>query len=194
MSCELLGQAATLDAVTSALPGAAYLRFYCHGAWAALDPGVSALILARSDPNDEQGQLTVQMLQALDLSKSRLAVLAACETGLINLRHMNEMIGLPAGLLEAGVPGVVATGWLIEARTSEALAKAFFRSHLLARRAPAEALREAQLEMLALTGSPPDSKGLQLTACEATRSATEQDHLSNLAAPFYWAAFSFTGA
>jgi CHAT domain-containing protein len=46
----------------------------------------------------------------VDFLALRLVVLSACETGLIEFEQApDEFLGLPAGFLEAGAPGVVST-------------------------------------------------------------------------------------
>ncbi len=211
-SRHLRGKAATLDAVVEVLPGAAYLSFYCHGIWSPNDPGGASLVLAPAAPGGEGGRLSVRVLQDQNLQASRLAVLAACETGLVDLRQIHEVIGLPAGFLEAGLPGVVASGWPVEARATQALVQAFFRAHLEGRH-PAEALREAQLAML---GSRPVEvarsrpQGMPEAGAAQAPQNVQADRVmrigkargggvepkagpANYALPFYWAAFSFTG-
>ena len=67
----------------------------------------------------------------LDLSASRLAVLSACQTGIIDFRRIpDEAIGFPAGLLQAGVPGVVSTLWLVDDISTALLLARFYRHHL----------------------------------------------------------------
>ena len=51
------------------------------------------------------------------------------------------MIGLPAGFLQAGVPGVVATLWPVNDRSTAVLVAEFYRLLLAERQDPATALR-----------------------------------------------------
>jgi CHAT domain-containing protein len=45
---------------------------------------------------------------------SRLVVLSACQTAITDYQRLpDEAIGLPGGLLQAGVPGVVGTLWAV---------------------------------------------------------------------------------
>jgi CHAT domain-containing protein len=52
--------------------------------------------------------------QNFDFSQSRLVVLSACETGLINFKNTSdEYIGLPSGFLYAGSSSVVSSLWTV---------------------------------------------------------------------------------
>ncbi len=80
-------------------------HFCCHGQARLAQPLESGLLLAGDD------WLTVRDLFALRLSGVRLAILSACETGVSGIRLPDELIGLPTGLVQAGVAGVVASLW-----------------------------------------------------------------------------------
>jgi tetratricopeptide (TPR) repeat protein len=137
---DLIGAEAGLERICSELPGWSYLSFYCHGSWDPILPEQSALIVARRE------KLSVRKLRQLDLSACRLAFLGACETGLIDLRQTpDEFVGLPTGLIQAGIPGVVASLWPVEAQATNDLVRAFFRLRL-GGMPSAQALREAQIE------------------------------------------------
>jgi len=43
----------------------------------------------------------------------RLAVLSACETGLVGIDLPDEALALPTGLLQAGVASIVASQWIV---------------------------------------------------------------------------------
>ncbi|MGK7930899.1 MAG: CHAT domain-containing protein [Microcystaceae cyanobacterium] len=71
-----------------------YYHFSCHGSFNPNNPLESALLLAKPD------KLTLDEIFDLDLKKSCLVVLSACETSLIDLKSISdEYIGLPAGFL-----------------------------------------------------------------------------------------------
>ncbi|MGK7961228.1 CHAT domain-containing protein [Crocosphaera sp.] len=85
-------------------------HFSCHGGFNPNNPLESALLLAKPD------QLTLGEIFELNLKKSRLVVLSACETGLIDLKSIsvsNEYIGLPAGFLFAGSSSVISSLWTV---------------------------------------------------------------------------------
>ena len=82
--------------------------FSCHGNFQPNNPLDSALLLANKD------KLTLSEIFELDLHKSRLVVLSACETGLIDLSSISdEYIGLSAGFLFAGSLSFVSSLWQV---------------------------------------------------------------------------------
>lgn len=96
----LLEEGATLDAVRAAMPGRGVLHFACHGSFDPGDPLQSKLVLADEMP------LTLAEIRDMPLAGTRLAVLSACQTGLTDFRELpDEVVGLPAGFLQAGLPG-----------------------------------------------------------------------------------------
>jgi CHAT domain-containing protein len=136
----LLEEAATGKAVGGSLPGTTHLQLACHGAFDLTEPLDSALYLAGGD------RLTLRDLLDgnLDLSSQRLAVLSACQTGITEFgRFPDEVIGLPAGFLQAGIPGVVATLWPVNDRSTAVLVAEFYRLVLAERQDPATALGRA---------------------------------------------------
>ena len=124
-------EAATGTAVAQGLPGATHLHLACHGGFDPDEPLDSALYLAGGD------RLTLRDLLDgnLDLSSQRLAVLSACQTGITEFNRIpDEVIGLPAGFLQAGVPGVVGTLWPVNDRSTAVLVAEFYRLLLAERR------------------------------------------------------------
>jgi CHAT domain-containing protein len=60
--------------------------------------------------------LTLRDIFALNLAEQgglRLAILSACETGMIGTKNADEAISLPTGLLQAGVAAVIASLWAV---------------------------------------------------------------------------------
>lgn len=130
------GERATLDLVRAELPRARVLHFAGHGVTDLACPLESRLLLA-----DGQA-LTVGDLLALR-TNVRLAVLTACEIAMPGTDLPEEAVGLPAGLLQAGVAGVVATLWAAHHLTTTMVAVEFYR-RWRAGGSPARALRQAQ--------------------------------------------------
>jgi len=118
---------ATLEATAAALDGVTHLHLACHGTYHADRPLESALILAGGE------RLTLRDLLdgRIDLSTVQLAVLSACETGVFDVKRApDETIGLPAGLLQAGVPAVISTLWSVADVSTALLLGEFYRLHL----------------------------------------------------------------
>jgi CHAT domain-containing protein len=112
------------------------LHLACHGLADLESPLDSGLLLAG-------GRVTLRRLLELRL-RARLAVLSACETAMPGTELPDEVVALPTGLLEAGVAGVVASGWGVPDRATAMLMAEFYRGWWWERQTPAVALRGAQ--------------------------------------------------
>ena len=112
--------------------------------------------------------------ELLDQSKvSDLVVLQGCGSDLGSDLKGEGVVSLAAGLSYTGCPSFIASLWEIDETASSALYKVFY-DKLTKGKNKAEALREAQLEMIA---------SHQLLASDASYSA----------APMYWAGIHLTG-
>lgn len=100
-------QEATRAKVMRACHEHSVLHFSCHGYANLLKPPESGLLMAHDE------WLKVQDFLGMQLRAVQLAVLSACETGLPGAELPDEMIGLAAGLLQAGVAGVVGSMWSV---------------------------------------------------------------------------------
>jgi CHAT domain-containing protein len=83
----------------------------------------------------------------MNLRRTRLAILSACQTGIEKQYRGEGAIGAARPFLVAGVPTVVASLWPIDSDASAELMVSFHR-HRLKRLPPAQALRLAQREMI----------------------------------------------
>ncbi len=115
-----------------------------------------------------EDRLAANAAGALDLRGVRLVVLSACRTLRSRAGRAEGSAGLSGALLSAGAGGVVGSLWQVDDELALPLMRAFHRSYA-ASGSPADALREAQLEMLR-------------SPHPARRS------------PFAWAAFRYVGA
>lgn len=212
---KLEGSQATLEAVIHEVPSSTYLHFACHGFCNWQNVMQSGLIMA------EGIALTLSdVITMLDLSKARLVVLSACETGLIEVgKAIDEYIGLPAGFLQAGASAVLSTLWEVNDLSTALLMEEFYRRHLIENQGIAEALRGGQLWLRTLTrdelltwvtavtgatkakiqadGKTTDSDWWLSNRLEAFREAQLEDYDPEecpFAHPFYWAAFIASGA
>lgn len=141
----LQGPAATLAALRERVGQADVLHLACHGQFRADNPAFSALLLA-------DGPLTLHDTAALRLRAS-LVVLSACDTGMSRVAPGDELLGLVRAFMLAGAAAVLATLWAVDDAASARLVGRFY-VHLAAGRAPAAALRAAQLEQVR-TGAHP---------------------------------------
>jgi CHAT domain-containing protein/tetratricopeptide (TPR) repeat protein len=195
---KLVGEQATVDAFLT-LSGATHVHLACHGAFRPHQPLDSQLQFAGGVP------LTLrQILDENCFRGVRLVTLSACETGISDFARVpDEALGMPAGLLRAGAAGVVASLWAISDLSTMLLMERFYRE-LLTPQPAAFALRRAQCwlrdlsadQLAARFDSERRSGDMQYEeASQAWRrfSSMPPEHRP-FASPFYWAAYTFTGA
>jgi CHAT domain-containing protein len=94
------------------------------------------------------GFLRLHEIYNLDLGAG-LVVLSACDTGAGKEVRGEGLMGITSGFLAAGVPQLVVSLWEVGDRSTAELMKRFYFQLLEKGHPPAEALRQAQLSMLA---------------------------------------------
>lgn len=130
------------EAIRQALQGADWAHFACHGRVDSSDMLSTRLYVGGAE--DKPGRLTLAELQQLPLEKLNGMVLAACWLSSTLFLPGNEMVGLPAALMRAGVGTVIASLWEVD---DEANFQFMTRFYELARqRGAVWALREVQRE------------------------------------------------
>ncbi|MGG6239684.1 CHAT domain-containing tetratricopeptide repeat protein [Nodosilinea sp. AN01ver1] len=197
---------ATLEQVRSQLPNATIAHFSCHGTANLNEPLTSGLLMS-------DGLLTLKDILALNLADTtqgnhglRLAILSACETGMIGIENADEAISLPTGLLQAGVAAVIASLWSVSDLSTMLLLTRFYHLWRQDDLEPAAALRAAQQWLRDTTNG--EKAAYFKTALTAQSSVntpgSTADYLykqmllsppdqRDFAHPFHWAAFSYTG-
>lgn len=193
-----------------ALPSASYVHFSCHGHFDADDAMSSTLSLIEGDP------LTLRevLQERRRFQDARLVVLSACQSGLFEFRRIaDEVVGLPAAFLQAGVPGVIGTLWHVDDLSTMLVMAKFYEYHLegdheagLLPMLPYQALRGAQQWLRTVTAAELLRKYRERRDSAATDKL--QEHASRVvlrliflpprsrpfADPYHWAPFFFLGA
>jgi len=163
----------------------------------------SGLVLADGIP------LTLaDIITDLDLSNLRLVTLSACETGFTETNQSpDEYLGLPSGFIHAGAPAVVSTLWAVNDLSTMLLMEQFY-AHYLSGSPTAQALRQAQLWLRSITAGElaarfvverkkPSSERI-MTYEQASiawrRFVAMNTNEHPFSHPYYWAAFTFSGA
>ncbi|MGH9702573.1 MAG: CHAT domain-containing protein, partial [Candidatus Acidiferrales bacterium] len=93
----------------------------------------------------DDGVLTAYQAAQLDLQRTELVVLSACETGLGEQKNGEGVFGLRRGLQEAGAEAVLMSMWSVPDRETQELMALFYQKWL-AGLDKHEALRQAQLK------------------------------------------------
>jgi CHAT domain-containing protein len=190
-------QQATREAVRAGLPKYSVLHFACHGSAEFQQPLNSGLAMANYQ------NLTLRDFLDLHLPGARLAVLSACETGLPGTQLPDEVLSLPAGLLQAGFAGVAASLWSVSDISTAILMARFYELWRKGGRGPVEALREAQ-QWVTSTAAQMKLADWYERQYEASRRSDPDafawmtyyqtnPHVKPFEHPYFWAGFFFTG-
>jgi tetratricopeptide (TPR) repeat protein len=119
----LSDDAATREAVLTALPDHTYLHFAGHGGQNPHDAVGGALYCADHQP---AGPITVADISGLRLDRAELVFLSACETARGVITVPDEAVHMAGALQLAGFTHVVATQWLVSDRHAADIAKYFY--------------------------------------------------------------------
>ena len=200
-ACLLKENAASKRSVLELLPRHSYLHFACHGFYDWEEVMRSGLVLANKECLDLK-----EILFGIDLSATRLVTLSACETGLVEFQKSpDEYVGLQAAFLQAGAAGVLGTLWPVDDLATGLLMPRFYQEHIQMGHEPSGALRASQLWLRDATVS--ELQGYYTSRVRAnlcTDEATRADRVlygistrvsvTPYSNPYYWAAFTLTGA
>jgi CHAT domain-containing protein/tetratricopeptide (TPR) repeat protein len=139
-------------------------------------------------PVGDDGVLTAEEVIGMDLTRTELVVLSACETGAGKVRGGEGVFSLERAFHVAGARAVVASLWAVDDRATQALMARFYRN-LWAdpKSSPGklEALREAQLWLL--------REGAGHLATTRGGLVRPGPVPSKSLPPAYWAAFVLSG-
>jgi len=191
---HLLREAATFDAVRAAFTSHNVLYFFTHGVAHFDAPLQSALTLADQP-------LTLDNIFKLKTEHARLAVLAACETGVTSdLSLLDEVVSLSSGLMQAGVPGVVGSLWMVLESSTAILMAVFFEQWRKEGLTAPMALRKAQMIVRDALYNQEARNYFKESLPETTVFPPQvadilhkQMLINEFDHPFYWAAFTYTG-
>lgn len=100
-----------------------------------------------ANPTENDGVVTAYDIINLDLSKTDLVVLSACETGVGKNEFGEGIHGLQRSFMLAGAKDIVISLWRVDDRVTKDLMIKFYQG-LLQKKSPNEALRSAQLEIM----------------------------------------------
>jgi CHAT domain-containing protein len=144
------------------------------------------------------GILSAEAIAALPLGGLRLAVLAACESGLGELTKVEGVRGLVYSFHIAGCPDVLASLWNVDDEAAATVVKLFFHGVWRKNLGPLEALRRAQLLAYSHPKKIAELAVLEGEAFEAAVAGVEPavpgGGEAARAPAKRWAAFSLSGA
>ena len=137
------------------LSTATHLHLACHGQYEPANPFASHFLIG------DNLALTLADLAAMQTPALELVVATACQSGVIDQRGADELVGLAYALLAAGARAAIAALWRIN-DAGTALLIALFYSEMAAGARPPAALRTA-------TAAIRDATITQLTVWAATQ-------------------------
>jgi CHAT domain-containing protein len=161
----LTRQDATKEKFLRSLGDAQIVHFAGHYLPDPETPSRSKMVLAKAGDNSD---LRMSEIAEKKFPNLKLVVLSACDTGIEDVLDGEGLISASRAFLAAGAPVVVASQWKVDSQATEKLMVAFHRNRREGALTSADALRQAQLEMIDADG------GIY-------------------AAPYFWAAFSVMG-
>jgi hypothetical protein len=195
----LRGEEANRTNVLAAIQAASVFHFTCHSYIAPTEPLRSGLLMAGGE------LLTLEDLLHGRLH-ARLAVLSASGGAIPGTELPNEVIGLPTGLLHAGVAGVIASQWEVLDLSTAMLIVQFYQEWQQGGLEPWDALQRAQRWVRDTTnGEKQDTYAALLTGGQWRRlpQATAEALYEAMALmdpkgrsfadPIYWAGFAYFG-
>eukprot|EP00966_Prymnesium_polylepis_P013725 316615-Prymnesium_polylepis.2 len=190
-------QAGGLDAV----------HFTCHGHFDVKTPLSSCLLLhgcpMTGEPRRPCGApkdtvLSLDDLLSIDsLRGCRLAVLSACQTGVVEREDLtDEYVGLPAGFLHAGCATVVASLWAVDDLSTALMMRRFYEivaethgDHQVALRGAMLWLRNLRAEEVSELCAKGRQRGLASLAADQEGQEHEDSAPRPFESPAFWAAF-----
>ncbi|MGW4394050.1 CHAT domain-containing tetratricopeptide repeat protein [Amycolatopsis nivea] len=150
----LYGEQATKEAVLGLAGGATHIHLACHGSYSLGD--VSPHLQLAHAEELSYTDITRQR----PFAGSRLAVMSACQSAVVNPRAPDEVTGLTAAIMAGGTPGVIATLWPVDDLSTALLMDRFYTLHLRGDAqtgegpmAPSRALCRAQRWLAAVTAA-----------------------------------------
>lgn len=176
---------AEVDRVAGELVNATVAHFACHAFANPKEPLRGGLVMSGDRV------LSLASVFEMRLTRLRLVVLSACETGAMGQVLPDEAISLPTGLLQAGVPGIVASLWSVPDIGTALLMRKFYELWPGPEMTPARALNDAQRWVRDTTNA---EKATQLRGTPLFKDLMLRDPGGrDFAASTDWAAFYVTG-
>jgi CHAT domain-containing protein/lipoprotein NlpI len=150
----MVGPRASERQVRARMLQADVIHFATHYVVDPRSPMLSKLLLAKPARDggvspEEDGLLQASEIYEMKLPRTRLAVLSACQTGVERSYQGEGAISIARSFISAGVPIVVASLWPVDSDATAPLMIKFHEYRKVRGMPAAEALREAQRDMIA---------------------------------------------
>ncbi|MCP4215345.1 MAG: CHAT domain-containing protein [bacterium] len=120
------------------------LHLSCHGRYVPRDPLSSALLLFADAENN--GDLEVEEIYALQMKPAYLVTLSACQTNMGGIYGGDDIVGFSRAFIYAGASAVMTSLWSVSDYYTNSLMIRFYRR--LQKMGKMEALHKARLAMI----------------------------------------------
>ncbi len=216
----LAGEKATKAAVRAALVKARHAHLATHGFYAPekmrdalgrpdVPPGerglggwhpglLCGLVFAGANRPDADGSLAGVEIAELDLSGMELAVLSACQSSLGALTRGEGLQGLQRAFAVAGCRSVVSSLWSVDDAATSVLMERFYLHLWEKKLSKAEALRQAQIDVLRDPGLV-EARAKDLAGVKGVRGTGRASEVivsgrkERRSPPAWWAAWQLSG-
>jgi hypothetical protein len=177
-----IGSDADREHLEAELSRCQLIHFATHGVLQVDDPLRSGIFLANDD------LITAAEMQRWSLDCAPIITLSACETTGIGRAAPDEIVGLPAALLQAGARGVFGSMWAVTDDCAALLVGFLYECLGVQGVSPARALAEAQRRVREITVHDLNLRHVDpIDFAVLPGSARPYEH------PWYWAAFQYVG-
>jgi CHAT domain-containing protein len=144
----LTGANATKAQTLAELMNCDVAHFSTHCLVKEKTPWLAALVLARASENPDDELLRLNEFNKIGLLRARLVILSACQSGLGQYYRGEGIVSLVRPFLARSVPSVVASLWPVDSQATATLMIDFHRARKQNGRLAADALRDAQMQMI----------------------------------------------
>ncbi|MGD1867442.1 MAG: CHAT domain-containing protein [Phormidesmis sp.] len=175
----------TLNAIKGVMNEHNILHFATHAAFVNSNPEDSFILFGNGDDP------TLIAIKDWRLRNVAIVVLRDSETGLDGFGNGAEILGMGYQFQRSGAGAVMASLWSVDDRGTQDLMARFYH-HLSEGKPKAQALQQAQLDLITSDGLIPnaDPRG---SIVLNTPAATLPENLEGLRHPYYWAPFILIG-
>ena len=151
------------------------------------------LIFNEPQDDSEDGILTAEDVNCLNLSGTEMVVLSACETGLGEVERGEGVFGFRRSFILAGANTLVMSLWKVNDLATMILMRKFYKNLLSEKMERLDALRDAQKYLRNITLRKIKNHSSEYAELISDHLCNESDDLRPFSNPYFWGAFILQG-